>query len=125
MAGFTKLLVRGLRARRLAAGGCLEKEASGLQWVARLCAFCAGGGHMGSRHQRVVRDCRSRCYNIEDPNLPSIMTTTFVVRYHETVAAGLLFLRTTVSGKPRSRAEGRPSLGDLTALTASTGFRFV
>ena len=23
------------------------------------------------------------CYNIEDPNLPSIMTTTFVVRYHE------------------------------------------
>ena len=30
-----------------------------------------------------LRDCRSRCYNIEGPNLPSIMNTTLVVRYHE------------------------------------------
>ena len=40
---FTRLLGRELRAWLLAAGGCLEKEASCLQLGARLFAFCASG----------------------------------------------------------------------------------
>ena len=38
---------------------------------------------LGDRDFVFVRDCRSRYYNIEDPNLPYIIATIFVLRYHE------------------------------------------